>query len=311
MIDVLEIVEEDGISLDQRGESCALLNLMQSFEFVFILHMMKNILGNTDELSKALQRSDQDIVNAMKLVIVSKQRLQVMRDNAWHSLLDGVSLFCEKHNVVIPNMNDTFQTQGRSRRNLEKVSNLHHFQVELFYQVTDRQVQELNNHFTEVNIELLLCVACLSLIDSFASFDKEKLIRLAHFYPSDFSPVELLALDNQLENYFMDICSDCTFSELSGISDRTIKLVETRKHIVYPMVYLLIELALILPVATTTVESAFSAMNIIKNRMRNRMGDEWLNDCLVTYIEKDVFDSVENEKIVQSFQNMKTRREQL
>lgn len=106
----------------------------------------------------------------------------------------------------------------------------------------------------------------------------------------------------------MDICSDCALSELSGFSDLAIKVVETRKHIVYPMVYLLIELALILHVATATIERAFSAMNINKNRMQNRMGDEWLNDCLVTYIEKDVFDSVENEKIVQSFQNMKTRR---
>nr|KYP48960.1 hypothetical protein KK1_029362 [Cajanus cajan] len=52
------------------------------------------------------------------------------------------------------------------------------------------------------------------------------------------------------------------------------KLVETRKHVVYPLVYLLLELALILPVATVSVERVFSAMNIIKNRMHNRMRDE-------------------------------------
>ncbi|KAL7200857.1 hypothetical protein ACSBR1_032725 [Camellia fascicularis] len=49
-------------------------------------------------------------------------------------------------------------------------------------------------------------------------------------------------------------------------------------------------------------------MKFIKNRLRNRMGDQWLNDCLVTYIEKDVFDSVDNELIMQRFQNMKSRR---
>jgi hypothetical protein len=41
---------------------------MQSFEFIFILHLMKNVLGVTHELSQALQKTDQDIVNAMKLV---------------------------------------------------------------------------------------------------------------------------------------------------------------------------------------------------------------------------------------------------
>jgi hypothetical protein len=78
---------------------------------------------------------------------------------------------------------------------------------------------------------------------------------------------------------------------------------------VYPLVYLLLELALILPVATATVERAFSAMSIIKNRLRNRMGNEWLNDCLVTYIEKDTFVGIENEKIIKYFQNMSSRRE--
>nr|KYP70109.1 hypothetical protein KK1_009317 [Cajanus cajan] len=75
------IVEEDDISLAQKGEACALLNSMETFKFVFTLHLMKNILGITHELSQALQRSDQDIINAMKLVSVSKQRLQAMRDD--------------------------------------------------------------------------------------------------------------------------------------------------------------------------------------------------------------------------------------
>ncbi|CAJ2673788.1 unnamed protein product [Trifolium pratense] len=267
MIDVLDVIEEDGTSLTIKGDAMLLLKYMQSFEFVFILHLMKKVLSITHELSQALQRSDQDIVNAMKLV--------------------------------------------KSKRNLEKVSNLHYFQVQLFYQVIDRQLQELNNRVTEVSNELLLCVSCLSPRDSFSAFDKEKLLRLAQFYPSEFSPIQILALDSQLENYFIDVCSEDAFSELEGISDLSLKLVETRKHIVYPLVYLLLELSLILPVATATAERAFSAMKIIKNELRNRMGDSWLNDFLVTYIEKDVFIEVENEKIIQSFQKMASRREHL
>ncbi|XLT37258.1 hypothetical protein HN873_068550 [Arachis hypogaea] len=47
-------------------------------------------------------------------------------------------------------MDDIFLSQGRSRCKAQKISNLHHFQVEIFYQVVDRQLQELNNHFTEM-----------------------------------------------------------------------------------------------------------------------------------------------------------------
>ena len=39
-------------------------------------------------------------------------------------------------------------------------------------------------------------------------------------------------------------------------------------------------------------------IKFIKNRLCNQMGDQWMNDCLVTYIESDVFDSIYNEAIM-------------
>ena len=101
VIDVLEIVEEDGTSSEQKGKACVLLSLIQSFEFEFNWHLMKNALGITSELSQVLQRKDQDIVNAMTLVKLSKQCLQTMRDDRWELLPDELSSFCEKHDIVI------------------------------------------------------------------------------------------------------------------------------------------------------------------------------------------------------------------
>ena len=85
----------------------------------------------------------------------------------------------------------------------------------------------------------------------------------------------------------------------------------TRKHETYPLVYLLVKLTLTLLVATATVERSFSTMKYIKNELRNRMGDQWMNDCLIVYIEKDVARSIDNKTIMQRFQNMKTHRRQL
>ena len=67
-------------------------------------------------------------------------------------------------------------------------------------------------------------------------------------------------------------------------------------------------LTLILLVAIATIERTFSTMNIIKNRLRNRIRDQWMNDCLVTYIEKDIFKTIECEEIMQQFQNMQNRQ---
>ncbi|KDO42414.1 hypothetical protein CISIN_1g042881mg, partial [Citrus sinensis] len=74
---------------------------------------------------------------------------------------------------------------------------------------------------------------------------------------------------------------------------------------------LLITLALTLPVATASIERAFSAMNILKNRLRSRMEEQWMNDSLVVYIEKDLFNNIDNEVVMQRYQCMKTRKGQL
>ena len=101
------------------------------------------------------------------------------------------------------------------------------------------------------------------------------------------------------------------FLELQGVSELAERLVNTRKHETYPLVNLLVKLVLTLPVVTATVERSFSAMKYIKNELRNRMEDQWMNDCLVVYIEEDVACSIDNETIMQRFQNMKTLRRQL
>ena len=85
----------------------------------------------------------------------------------------------------------------------------------------------------------------------------------------------------------------------------------TGKHETSPLVYFLVKLVLTLHVATATVERNFLAIKYINNELCNRMGDQWMNDCSIMYIERDIACSIDNETIVQQFQNMKTHRRQL
>ena len=88
-------------------------------------------------------------------------------------------------------------------------------------------------------------------------------------------------------------------------------LVETRQHLIFPLVYRLITLALILPVATASVERVFSAMNIIKTDLRNKINDEWLNDMMICYVEREIFAAIDDNKIMRRYQAMKKRRNHL
>ncbi|XP_015087076.1 zinc finger MYM-type protein 1-like [Solanum pennellii] len=267
LIHVLEFTGCECPNYTDRLLAKTLVDTIKKFDFAFMLHLMWKVLMMTNDLSSSLHRMDQDIVNAMGFLALTKQRLQNMRDNEFESLMDDVSSFCDKHDIVIPEMNASY-FPGKSKRKVLDVTDSHHLRVEILYVVIDLHLQELNNRFDAVSTDLLLDMASLNPVNSFGSFDKGKIMR---------------------------------FFNLKGISDLAKVLIKSDLHQTWPLVYLLIKLTLILPVATASVERAFSSMKYIKNELRNSIGDEFLNGCLVCYVERKIFangDSDNTDKIL-------------
>ncbi|XP_070031523.1 uncharacterized protein [Nicotiana tomentosiformis] len=255
----------------------AFLSKINSFEFVFMLHLML------------------------------KDRLQQMRNEGWKSLIEEVSLFCAKHDILVPNMEE-FYIPEKSKRRPSSVTYSHHLRVELFYTVIDLQLQEFNSRFDIVSGNLLLGMASLNPANSFANFDKERIMTLAKYYPDEFGELKLQDLSHQLDTFILHMKhGDPRFSDLKEIGDLAKALVEAN----LVEAYSLVKLTLILPVATATVERAFSSMKYIKDELRSNIGDAFLNDCLVCYFEKEVFANVTNDAIIDHFQSMRTRRVQV
>ena len=169
----------------------------------------------------------------------------------------------------------------------------------------------MNHRFSESSTDLLYCIACLDPKNEFSNFDMDKLAHLADLYPVDFISTGCTFLSQKLQSFFSDMRIDGRFFNVEDLRSLAKKMKETVKDRVFLMVYRLVELALLLPVATASVERVFSAMKAVKTDLRNRIGDEWLNDSLVVYIEKEIFDSIYNKLILNRFQNMDSRRNQL
>ncbi|XP_050103969.1 uncharacterized protein LOC126583581 isoform X2 [Malus sylvestris] len=161
VVEVLEWIKDD-TNQDNFGETSHLFHNIQTFDFVFHLFLMRLILGVTNELSQALQKKDQDIVNAMALVEVCKQRLQSLRDDDFGDLLDDVQKFCQEHDIVVPNMEDLHFVPGKSRRKAPRLTNFHYYRVDLYFQVLDTQLKELNDRFNELNFILKILIVCTS-----------------------------------------------------------------------------------------------------------------------------------------------------
>ncbi|VYS52161.1 unnamed protein product [Arabidopsis thaliana] len=232
--------------------------------FSFIIKMLEWIEDDGTDSTKrrqanvALQRKDQDILNAMSLVKSTKQHLFNLRDDGWDSFLNEVFLL------------------------------------------------EYNDRFDEVNTELLGCVASLSPTDLFREFDQLKVMRLAEFYPQDFTRVDWRALEHQLGLYIDNIREDDRFANLKSLGDLARVMIETRKHLSHPQVYRLLKVVLTLPIVIATVERCFSA-TVVKTTLRNRISDQFLNDYVVCFVKRELFDTVINKVVIKRFQSMEDR----
>ncbi|XP_049405198.1 uncharacterized protein LOC125868628 [Solanum stenotomum] len=173
------VLENEGVNYHEKAMAKSLVGDIKSYEFIYILHLMLKILEITYDLNMALQRKDQDIVTAMKLVDLAKKQLQSMRESKWNYLVEDIYLFCEKNDIMIPKMDEKYGL-GKSKRKSSSVTYSLHLCVEVFYAVIDLQLLELNNSFNAVNIYLLLGMD-LSPDNSFINYDK-KIMKLATYY---------------------------------------------------------------------------------------------------------------------------------
>ncbi|KAH9743313.1 TTF-type domain-containing protein [Citrus sinensis] len=286
---------ECGRNNNIRGEAKGACESMISFKFVFILHLLNKVLGMSDLLCQALQVKSQDILNAVHLVSTTKKLLQRMRDND------------------MPDMKARhMKGRGRSCQQNDYITVEHYYHYDIFNTVIDFQLMELNNRFTEQTLELLTLSSALNPIDAFKSFKIEDICSLAErFYPEDFTKIELQALRRQLECFEIDIHSLQEFQNITSLSELCRRLVETRKSQIYFLLDRLIRLVLTLPVSTATTERAFSAMKLIKTTHRNKMENEFLSDCMVIYIEREIEDNIDSDAIADEFSFLKNRRTQL
>ncbi|XP_062170522.1 uncharacterized protein LOC133876256 [Alnus glutinosa] len=258
---ILKIIDV-GTTSSQRAEADSVYQVMTSFEFVFILHLMKETMQITDHLCQELQSKSQDILSAMNLVSSTKAYIQQYRDDKWDDLLTNVKSFCEKRNIDIPDMNARYVESSALDPRAARES----FRIDDICQLVNK------------------------------------------FYPQDFTDLEKEQLEIELNHYKHNVVLHSSFQALSNISELCQWLVSTGKSAIYQLVFRVIVLVLTLPFSTATTERAFSAMNIVKTRLRNKIEDEFLTDSLMVYIEREIAATISIDSIIDDFRDLKKRR---
>jgi hypothetical protein len=129
-------------------------------------------------------------------------------------------------------------------------------------------------------------------------------------YHDDFSFDDRKTIEDQVQTFIIHVRRFDEFKVCYDLASLSKTMNRLERHNIFPLVYRLIELALLLLVATKAVERACSTMKIIKTELHNKMTDGWVNNLMVCYIEREILKGIDLQKIKKAFQKKKERQMQ-
>ncbi|KYN28910.1 hypothetical protein ALC57_01665, partial [Trachymyrmex cornetzi] len=85
-------------------------------------------------------------------------------------------------------------------------------------------------------------------------------------------------------------------------------LISEKLELVFPNLVIALRILLTLPVSVASGERFFSKLKLIKNDLRNIMGQDKLSDLALILIEFPLCNSLDINDIINNFANLKARR---
>ena len=76
----------------------------------------------------------------------------------------------------------------------------------------------------------------------------------------------------------------------------------------FPNAEVLLKFFRTIPLSSASGESSFSVLKRVKNYLRSTMGEDRMNDMAILYIEKDIFNQINTDKVIDEFAKNKARR---
>uniref|UniRef100_J3M4N8 DUF4371 domain-containing protein n=1 Tax=Oryza brachyantha TaxID=4533 RepID=J3M4N8_ORYBR len=229
VLDALVNMYDNGIYPEQGSIPSDMIEQMESFEFVFVLHLMMHVLISTKDLSYLLEHKGKCIMNSLELIAPVKNTLQDLKENQWVDLLEEVKSFCVLKSIPVPSMDDRIPVRGYSRRRGLFVTCYQQYYVETFTALIDLVTCDINNRFSKTSMDLLRCIACFD-PDGSSKFDNDVLLSLADLYSADFSMTDREMLKEQLHMFIISVRNTSDFSSCNDLATLSLKMVQTETH---------------------------------------------------------------------------------
>ncbi|KAL5256424.1 hypothetical protein ACHWQZ_G011604 [Mnemiopsis leidyi] len=291
---------------DCRCTAKGFLNQLEDFEFLFLLHLYKDIFTITDIMYKKLQKVGLDVGWSSSTVSLCLDSLKGLKsDRGFNDLYDNRVDVDPPHNKRFRRRNtrlEDYVTENVRAGDDPTLSHREKFK-KLHDEVIDETYNCVKSRFKDIN-ELKFCKLLNSEMYALfkAKFPDDAVTELGKSVYGSLFNTEILTgelrylYSGGLPEHLDELASEIAEFELWQ------QLPELTR---------LINLALTIPLTVCSAERSFSALRRIKTRLRNSMGDQRLSDLALIALEIRLVEGIDIEHIIDRFAATKGRRIEL
>ena len=268
--------------------------IMKKFDFHFGCYLGKNVLRQTDTLSKSLDSSSLSAAEGQDLATEVIKKLEEDRKNEQLEMFWGDITKKKKH----LNIRDTILPRQRKLPKSFDEPDAYHFPStpkEFFrnicFELYDQTVNGIKERFNQPDCRIYVNLQKLIL----KAFNKEdfskELEAVTDFYDSDFERFNLesqLQLLHQIGLKFKE--QNHKRFTIQDVITLMQKLPRAHKNMI-PEVLTLMKLILVSPATNAVSERSFSALKRLKTACRSTMSDPRLNNLMTLHINRDILPS--------------------
>ena len=306
IITFLELIEAvaEALTIIQAGrnrdaslKAQTLLNSICNVSFIASLVVMESVAGLLLPLSKQLQSSSMDIVEAATLVgdvieVLGNRRATA--DLEFQLLYKKMTTLCSALDVSIQLPRRVGRQTCRDNHPAETPEE--YFKLSIFIPYLDYLSNEMSVRFADLRATCSR-FQCLipSTIGSFQSArsETESFLEVANFYANDLSD-SASAVEAEYERWFIKWKN-------TDITLRPVNVVEALAACspsMYPNISLLLRIFATIPIATATPERTFSTLRRLKSYLRSTMLQERLNGLAHMSINRDLSISLDIDAVI-------------
>lgn len=312
------------------AEAYGLALVLSSFSGVASIVLLSKVLDLLAKLNCFMQRQATDFSRLPLMIDIIKKELEQLKEDGadWCSeVTDAVEKLEEEFGIVV-------RRDHRTRHGSETFTHqsVSQFQVSVAVPYIDKLLSNMDSRFSDGVVKLLVSSsvynpASLPSEENLTEYGKEEIKALAQFYGSeakisyegqDYTSPPLLDKDNLIGEWqvFKRALKQETklfmeknkLTKMPTMSEVKVHMESTGAYTgIFPETFKLLNIILVLPVGTASVERSFSYMKLIKTRIRNSITDQNLGRLMRIAIEGPELSNVNFNEVLDIFKQTNRR----